>query len=197
MSEFEDQKRPMSGVVKWFDAARGFGFLSVDDGAHDVLLHANVLRNFGQSSIADGSKVEVIVQQTNRGLQAVEVISIEPPAAGAMPAIADLSEAAPEEVERLPLVPARVKWFDKAKGFGFANIFGQKGDVFLHIEVLRHCGFADLAVGEAIALRVVDGRRGQMAAQIVSWDRVQEDERPSSVGGAPILLKPRLVAGAL
>ncbi len=34
-----------------------------------------------------------------------------------------------------------MKWFDKAKGFGFANVFGQKADVFLHIEVLRAFGF--------------------------------------------------------
>lgn len=196
MSELEGQKRQLTGVIKWFDAARGFGFLSADDSECDVLLHANVLRNFGQSSVADGSKVEVIAQQTARGMQAVEVLSIEPPIGGLMPPIADLSGAAPEEVERLPLLPARVKWFDKAKGFGFANIFGQKGDVFLHIEVLRHCGFADLTVGEAIALRVVDGRRGLMAAQVLSWDRVGEDSRPSAAA-ASLLLKPRLVAGAL
>ena len=69
------------------------------------------------------------------------------------------------------LLPARVKWFDKAKGFGFANLFGQSGDVFLHCEVLRHSGLADLGVGEAVALRVVDGRRGLMAAQIAPWER--------------------------
>ena len=45
----------------------------------------------------------------------------------------------------LPLEPARVKWFDKGKGFGFANVFGRDEDVFLHIEVLRRSGLADLA----------------------------------------------------
>ncbi|AGT07878.1 cold-shock protein [Paracoccus aminophilus] len=190
-------KRPVTGVIKWFDTARGFGFLSViDEDGCDVLLHANVLRNFGQSSVADGSKVEVIAQETTRGMQAIEVLSIEPPATGAMPPIADLSSTFVEDVERLPLLPARVKWFDKGKGFGFANVFGQKGDIFLHIEVLRHCGFADLAVGEAIAIRIVDGRRGLMAAQILAWDRVLEEEKPAA-GAVPLLLKPRLVAGVL
>lgn len=196
MSDSGGEKRHITGIVKWFDAARGFGFLAADGGEYDVLLHANVLRNFGQSSVADGSRVEVLAQETNRGMQAVEVISLEPPLAGAMAPIADLSESVAEDIERLPLLPARVKWFDKGKGFGFANIFGQKGDVFLHIEVLRHCGFADLAVGEAIAIRVVDGRRGLMAAQIVTWDRVSEAERPMA-GMVPSLLKPRLVAGIL
>ncbi len=70
----------------------------------------------------------------------------------------------------LPLEPARVKWFDKGKGFGFANVWGKPEDVFIHIEVLRRSGFADLAAGEAVCLRVIDGRRGRMAAQVVAWD---------------------------
>ena len=41
-------------------------------------------------------------------------------------------------------------WFDKAKGFGFANVFGRDEDVFLHIEVLRRSGLADLQPGEAV-----------------------------------------------
>jgi len=36
--------------------------------------------------------------------------------------------------------------------------------------VLRHSGFADLAPGEAVCLRIVDGRRGRMAVQVVSWE---------------------------
>jgi CspA family cold shock protein len=63
-----------------------------------------------------------------------------------------------------------VKWFDKAKGFGFANIWGSEEDVFLHIEVLRKSGFADLAPGEAVGLRVIDGKRGKLAVEVTAWD---------------------------
>lgn len=197
MSENDEQQREVAGVVKWFDGNKGFGFLTDPDGGADILLHANVLRNFGQSSVAESSQVRALVQKTPRGIQAVEIISIEPPASEPMPAIADLCSATPEEVARLPLLPARVKWFDKAKGFGFANIFQQKADVFLHIEVLRHSGFSDLAVGEAIALRVVDGRRGMMAAQVLSWERAATEAQESQPGGAAALAKLRLVAGAV
>jgi CspA family cold shock protein len=67
-------------------------------------------------------------------------------------------------------VPARVKWFDKGKGFGFANVFGKPEDVFLHVEVLRRSGLSDLQPGEALALRVISGNRGQMAAEVVAWE---------------------------
>ncbi|MCL4163625.1 UNVERIFIED_CONTAM: hypothetical protein GTU68_063429, partial [Idotea baltica] len=65
-----------------------------------------------------------------------------------------------------PMVAARVKWFDKAKGFGFANVFGNSEDVFVHMDVLRQFGLSDLAPGEAIAMRVIDGKRGRMAAEV-------------------------------
>ena len=170
----------ISGLVKWFDPAKGYGFILNEEGGPDILLHANVLRNFGRSSVADQSRVTVWMQPTQRGLQATEVVSIEPPLSEGAP-IADLDNGVIEHLETLPLRPARVKWFDKAKGFGFANIFGHPDDVFLHVEVLRHSGFADLTIGEAIGIRVVEGPRGLMAAQITSWDRGTEQGAASLV----------------
>lgn len=165
----------IQGQVKWFDLGRGFGFIADPAGGADVLLHANVLRNFGQSSVAEGAQVRVRAILTDRGRQAAEILAIIPPLEGQAP-IADLDALPSGELARLPLQPARIKWFDKLKGFGFANLFGRRGDVFLHIEVLRHCGFADLATGEAVSLRVIDGPRGMIAAQIVPWDRAVIDE---------------------
>jgi len=160
----------LQGRVKWFDPVKGFGFIVADGSASDILLHANVLRNFGQSTIADGTAITVSVQQTQRGVQAIEVLEIEAPSGVLLSMVEEGLVATAEEIAVLPLKPARVKWFDKAKGFGFANIFGSAEDVFVHIEVLRSSGFADLASGEAVALRTVDGRRGQMAVQVLSWE---------------------------
>ncbi len=159
----------VQGRVKWFDPGKGFGFIVADEGGGDILLHANVLRNFGQSSVADGAAISARVQQTLRGQQAVEVLSIQPPA-GTVLALAEGDVAATEDYSDLPLEPARVKWFDKDKGFGFANIFGRPEDVFVHVEVLRVSGFADLQAGEAVCLRIVEGKRGRMAVQVMSWE---------------------------
>ncbi|MEO0485115.1 MAG: cold shock domain-containing protein [Pseudomonadota bacterium] len=164
--------RYVAGQVKWFDPGKGFGFIIGDEGGSDILLHANVLRNFGQSSVADGVRIEVNVQDTARGIQAVEVLSVERPVVATSTPLDDISDLSPSTIAELPLEPARVKWFDKAKGFGFANVFGSGKDVFVHIEVLRSSGFADLQSGEAICLRVFDGKRGLMAASIQSWESV-------------------------
>ncbi|MGO4915055.1 cold-shock protein [Pseudogemmobacter sp. W21_MBD1_M6] len=157
------------GQVKWFDPSKGFGFVVSSEGGPDILLHANVLRNFGQSSIADATGIEISVQKTDRGMQAVEVLRIDPPVTLSNQ-MEDMAYLSPAELDLIPIVPARVKWFDKAKGFGFANVYGKAEDVFIHAEVLRSSGFADLQPGEAVCLRVIDGQRGRMAVYVLSWD---------------------------
>lgn len=160
----------VEGRLKWFDASKGFGFIVASEGGNDILLHANVLRNFGQGSIADNARVLVKVQETARGVQAVEILEITPVEDEGRPALEDLGDSDAETIAALPLEPARVKWFDKGKGFGFANVFAQAEDVFIHIEVLRRSGFANLEPGEAVCLRLIDGKRGRMAAQVTSWE---------------------------
>ncbi len=160
----------VQGQVKWFDPVKGFGFVVADNGGPDILLHVNVLRNFGQSSIADGSVIEILTHRTERGVQAIEVVSITPPERGDAPVLADFAEMDVGALRNAPLEAARVKWFDKGKGFGFANVFGQPDDVFLHIEVLRESGLADLQPGEALAMRVVEGKRGRMAVEVMAWE---------------------------
>jgi CspA family cold shock protein len=160
----------VSGHVKWFDPGKGFGFVVADSGGPDILLHVNVLRNFGQSSVADGALIEIVTHQTERGVQAIEVVSITPPLRDNEPTLADIAGLNMDEVRSFPLEPARVKWFDKGKGFGFANVFGRPEDIFLHIEVLRQSGLADLQPGEALALRVIESRRGRMAAEVYAWE---------------------------
>ncbi|MFG6516955.1 cold shock domain-containing protein [Sulfitobacter sp. 1A13496] len=162
---------PLEGVVKWFDPVKGFGFVVADAGGADILLHVNVLRNYGQSSVADGARVAVRVQQTERGAQAIELLSVEAPSE--LPAaVVEFAGFDPEQLATAQFEPARVKWFDKAKGFGFANVFGCAEDVFLHIDVLRQSGLCDLQPGEALAMRVIVGDRGHLAAEVSSWDAV-------------------------
>ncbi len=160
----------VSGQVKWFDTVKGFGFVVCDEGGPDILLHANVLRNYGRGSVAEGARIIVRAQHTARGVQATEVIGIEA-VSGGTPETEHVAIDLPD-ASHVSLVPARVKWFDKIKGFGFANAFGDHEDVFLHVEVLRRFGLAEVMPGEAVAIKVVDGPRGKMAAEVRTWDEI-------------------------
>jgi cold shock protein len=165
------------GRVKWFDPVKGYGFILADEAQTDILLHANVLRNYGQNSVADGANITVRVQQTPKGIQAVEVISLTPPPIVGGALMDDGANLTPEEIAALELEPCRVKWFDRAKGFGFANIFGSSEDIFIHLEVLRMSGFAELEAGEAVCLRVIEGKRGRMAVQVASWEAASRSQQ--------------------
>lgn len=161
------------GQVKWFDTTKGYGFVVSNDGDGDILLHGNVLRVYGFTSVAEGAVIVLNVQETDRGRQAVEVLEIVPDATSVEHAAA--SEAGPEPVPTEaagPLEPSRVKWFDRVKGFGFVNIFGRSEDVFLHMETLRQYGYGEVVAGDVLAVRVTAGPRGPMVYEVRSWDYV-------------------------
>ncbi len=172
MTYTDDALETVAGYVKWFDPVKGYGFVVPDSGGADILLHANVLRSFGQSSVTEGSRIEQVVQRTPRGAQAVEVLSIELREDAGSPTYEVRSSSVEVPLNEIPFEPARVKFFDSAKGFGFMNVFGRAEDVFVHIETVRRSGLADLQSGEAVAVKVVQGTRGSMVAQLVAWDAV-------------------------
>ncbi len=162
------------GQVKWYDAVKGYGFVVPDGGGPDIMVHASCVRAFGKMALAEGARVQILAGHGERGLNAQELLEVEEPEIAA-PAPGFSESARPTEflgpdVEIGPLVPARVKWFDKQKGFGFVNVFGRTEDVFVHMETVRRCGFQDLASGEGMAVRTFRGPRGLMVAELKLWE---------------------------
>jgi CspA family cold shock protein len=65
------------GTVKWFNDAKGYGFIQ-RDGADDVFVHYTAIQVPGFKSLQEGQRVEFEVEQGRRGLQAVNVQPLEP-----------------------------------------------------------------------------------------------------------------------
>jgi cold shock protein len=165
----------ISGHVKWYDAVKGYGFVVPDGGGADIMVHASCVRAFGKVALTEGARIRVVAGQGQRGLSAVEILEvIEPdPVEAAIPGFSESArptEFLGADVDAGPLVPARVKWFDKQKGFGFVNVFGNPEDVFVHMETVRRCGFQDLSSGEGMAVRTFRGPRGLMVAELKLWE---------------------------
>ncbi|BFM20447.1 cold-shock protein [Gilvimarinus japonicus] len=63
----------LSGTVKWFNNARGYGFITRGEGSEDVFVHYRSIRGEGYRSLAEGQSVLFAVQQGEKGLQANDV----------------------------------------------------------------------------------------------------------------------------
>ncbi len=65
-----------SGVVKWFNDAKGFGFITQDGGGEDVFCHHTAIAAEGFRSLQEGQRVEFEVKQGPKGLQAANVRAV-------------------------------------------------------------------------------------------------------------------------
>jgi CspA family cold shock protein len=63
----------VTGTVKWFNGSKGYGFLAREDGA-DVFVHFSAIQGAGFRTLEEGQKVEFVIEQGQKGLQAAEVI---------------------------------------------------------------------------------------------------------------------------
>ena len=155
----------LSGVIKWFDVAKGYGFILPDNGLPDILLHVTCLRRDGFQTAYEGARVVCEVLQRPKGLQAFRVLSMDELTAvhpsTLPPARTHVTVTATSGLER-----AIVKWFNRLRGFGFLTRGEGTPDIFVHMETLRRYGITELRPGQTVLVRFGPGPKGLMAAEV-------------------------------
>lgn len=146
----------VDGRVKWFDVAKGYGFVVPEsvEGIilhSDVMLHISCLRAFGESSADEGARILCDAVQRDRGWQVLTIHEMERPRAAVIR----------ESADAIVYEPAIVKWFNPSKGFGFVNRPGQVEDIFIHISVMRRAEIDVLETGDRIDIVTGQGQKGQ------------------------------------
>jgi cold shock protein len=155
----------LTGVIKWFDVSKGYGFIVPDNGMPDILLHVTCLRRDGFQVAYEGARVVVEVLQRVRGLQAFRVLSMDESTAvhpaQMPPPRTHVTVTATSGLER-----AQVKWFNRLRGFGFLTRGEGTPDIFVHMETLRRFGLTELRPGQFVLVRYGPGSKGLMAAEV-------------------------------
>ena len=163
------------GKVKWFNATKGYGFITLDNGG-DAFCHASALQATGHSDVPAGTTIVCDLADSQRGLQVVTVHSV------------DISTAeAPSRGPRRdfgggggygggyhresgssgPMVEGKVKFFNDQKGFGFVMPDNGSGDIYLHASALRRSGVQAVEPDQRIRYSTRQGNKG------VEVDRVE------------------------
>lgn len=155
----------VSGTIKWFDVSKGFGFIIPDDGSPDVLLHVTCLQRGGYQVAYEGTRIVCDAVKARRGMQAIAIKSMDYSAA-LHPSQTQIARTHETVEPTSGLVRVTVKWFNRTRGFGFANEGEGKPDIFLHMEVLRKYGLAEVRPDQELLIRYGTGSKGLMASEV-------------------------------
>jgi CspA family cold shock protein len=178
MTSLGDGEELVGGRIKWFDMVKGYGFVTPDQPGGDILVHYNLLARYGRKSLPEGTRVVVVAKESPRGRQASAIVDL------------DISKATGPDLERAaqnrgnrqdPLdfldkagefEPCEVRWFNRAKGYGFLLRNDGVTQVFIHMETVRRGDFESLLPGQRLEARIHDGPRGALAVVVRPVDEV-------------------------
>jgi cold shock protein len=169
---------PTRATVKWFNTAKGFGFVTPADGSPEAFLHLSALKQAGFESVGEGAGMVVEIGQSPKGRQVVRVLEVDNsmsrapaprmrpgPGPGGPMGMGGGSHA-PVSTEGAVDVDGVVKWFSSLKGYGFVSPNDGSKDVFVHITILRNAGVETLMPGQPVRMQVVTARKGPEAVAV-------------------------------
>ena len=135
------------GTVSWYEPAKGYGFVTPDDGRVEIFVHSSAI--VGGGVISEGQRVAFLVVDGEKGPQADHLLPLGAAAARSASDGAD----------------GTVSWYDDTKGFGFVAPDSGGEDVFVHVSALGS-GLTELSEGARVTFDVVEGDKGPNARNV-------------------------------
>lgn len=158
--------RVVEAKVKWFNTAKGFGFVAPDDGSPDVFLHMAALEAAGLAAPGEGATIKCEIGAGKKGPQVSRVLEL----GGARSA--HRSAARSTSVEDVPgmagavEVACAVRWYCPTRGYGFLTPDNGTDDVFVNAKVLRRADLLMLEKDQRVSSMVVITAKGPEARTI-------------------------------
>ncbi|GAB4086184.1 cold shock domain-containing protein [Myceligenerans cantabricum] len=135
------------GTVSWYEPAKGYGFVTPDDGRAEIFVHSSAI--VGGGVISEGQRVAFLVVDGEKGPQADHLL----------PLGAEAARSAPDGAD------GTVSWYDDTKGFGFVAPDSGGEDIFVHVSALGP-GLTELSEGARVTYDVTDTDRGPNARDV-------------------------------
>ncbi len=153
--------------MKWFNAAKGFGFVTLSDGSPDAFLPMAILRRAGYDDVREGASITCEVGAGAKGPLVVNVLNVDnSTAVAASSGPSGRPNVGGGQGRPAQSLEGAVKWFEPDKGYGFISPDGGGKDIFVHITALRRSGVQTLGPGQRVRVDVVDGRKGLEADRV-------------------------------
>jgi CspA family cold shock protein len=152
------------GRVRWYDALEGYGFVSPDNGGTDLLLHVTCLRAGGYQTAYEGARIDCLALRRPKGMHVFRILSMDDSTAlgsSSLPPRRYVAVQPESGWER-----ARVKWFNRVRGFGFLTRGKEEPDIFVHLETVQRSGIPELHPEQMVQVRWGMGSRGVTAAEL-------------------------------
>ena len=159
------------GIVKFFNAQKGFGFIVRDDGGEDVFVHISAVEQAGLTDLADGQPLEFTLVDRGGRVSATDIKIDGEPMAVSRAAPREDSGAAgggdrggPQRQLTGEKAQGTVKFFNAMKGFGFISRDDGQADAFVHISAVERAGMPTINEGDRLEFEIEVDRRGKYAA---------------------------------
>lgn len=146
------------GVVKFFNAQKGFGFVQREDGGEDVFVHISAVERAGLEGLAEGQGLEFSLVDRGGKISASDLVVV-----GDVIPVAK-REPAPQRSLTGEKATGTVKFFNSMKGFGFITRDDGQPDAFVHISAVERSGLQGLNEGDRLEFDIEVDRRGKYSA---------------------------------
>jgi CspA family cold shock protein len=148
------------GVVKFFNAAKGFGFIQREEGGDDVFVHISSVERAGLEGLAEGQQLEFQLVDRGGKVSATDLSVV----GDVIPVAKREAPAAPQRQLTGEKATGTVKFFNSMKGFGFITRDDGQPDAFVHISAVERSGLSGLNEGDRVEFDIEVDRRGKYSA---------------------------------
>ena len=154
MEEFYNKKV----TVKWFSPLKGYGFCVSDEIEGDIFVHFSLVNQLSEKFLDIGDTLMCDFVKSTNGFQVRKIYSIDH-------CFKNNIEISEHIIKKIEVLEGEMKWFNPAKGFGFA-VTKDNEDIFIHASLLKVHGLLSIKSGQKLLMKVAFSDKGLEAKEL-------------------------------